>query len=112
MSLLDRRNLLLGGVSLLVTGAACLRVHAETAVSLEQFLSISRRLLGTEDLNRNAGEKFLEGLLASGREAVLSRFVAGIDTSSEAARSLANDVVASWYSGLYETGHGSAVAAI
>jgi hypothetical protein len=110
VSLLDRRNLLLGGVSLLVTGAACMRVRAESAVSLDQFLGISNRLLGIEDLERNTGEKFLEGLLASGREAVLSRFVNGADTSSEAARNLANDIVASWYSGLYETGHGTAVA--
>jgi hypothetical protein len=110
VSLLDRRNLLLGGVSLLAAGAVSTRAPAETAVSLDQFLRISNRLLGIDDFDRNTAGKFLEGLLASGREAVLGRFVNGVDTSSEAARNLASDIVASWYSGIYETGHGPAVA--
>jgi hypothetical protein len=110
VSLLDRRNLLLGGVSLLTAGAVSTRARAETAVSLDQFLGISSRLLGIDDLDRNTAGKFLEGLLTSGREAVLGRFVNGVDTSSEAARTLADDIVASWYSGIYETGHGAAVA--
>jgi hypothetical protein len=90
--------------------AVSTRAPAETAVSLDQFLGISNRLLGIDDLDRNTAGKFLEGLLASGREAVLGRFVNGVGTSSEAARNLANDIVASWYSGIYETGHGPAVA--
>jgi hypothetical protein len=110
VSLLDRRNLLLGGVSLLAAGAVSTRAQAETAVSLDQFLSISNRLLGIDDLDRNTAGKFLDGLLASGREVVLGRFVSGVDASSETARNLANDIVASWYSGIYETGHGPAVA--
>jgi len=110
VSLLDRRNLLLGGVSLLAAGAVSARARVETALSLDQFLSISNRLLGIDDLDRNTAGKFLEGLLASGREAVLARLVSGVDTSSDGARNLANDIVASWYSGIYETGHGPAVA--
>jgi hypothetical protein len=110
VSLIDRRNLLLGGVSLLAAGAVSARAQAATAVSLDQFLRISNRLLGIDDLDWNTAGKFLEGLRASGREAVLGRFVNGVDTSSEAARNLANDIVASWYSGIYETGNGPAVA--
>lgn len=110
MSLLDRRNLLLGGVGLLAASAVSTHAQAETAVSLDQFLSISNRLLGIDDLDRNIAGKFLDGLVASGREVVLGRLVSGADTSSDAARNLANDIVASWYSGIYETGQGRAVA--
>jgi hypothetical protein len=103
-----RRDLILTGVLAALAGATSgipVRLHATSAVTLDQFLALSKRLTVTTDLDPEIGNKLLGGFLAAGHGDDLAKLVAG---GSEV--DLADAIVAAWYAGVYDTGHGLAVA--
>jgi hypothetical protein len=100
---ISRRSVMLGGVS-----AAALAVAfpfcsaAEESITVEQFRNLSLRLTGAglSDLDPTAAGKLLDGFKSIGRGADL------VDLITSGA--LANDIVAAWYSGAYQTAAGLA----
>jgi len=105
----SRREFLLTGLAAAIAAAGASgfppALFAAAAVTLPQFMALSMRLTETADLDAEVGEKFLGGFLASGQSAGLAALVAGASDSE-----LESAIVAAWYSGLYDTGQGKAVA--
>jgi hypothetical protein len=106
---LNRRDLLLRSVAAAVAAAGAggfpSALYAAAAVTLDQFLVLSKALTEAADLDPDMGTKLLGGFLATGHGDGLAKLVAG-----EAAHELANTIVAAWYSGVYDSGQGPAVA--
>ncbi len=102
---INRRDLLV-----VTAGAAALAVapplRAEAGFDVDQFLSLSARLTGVSlaDLDASAASSILAGFLSLGRGGELSPLAAGPDATAP----LANDIVAAWYSGTYDTSAGLA----
>jgi hypothetical protein len=78
-------------------------------ITTEQFIQVSARLLGVPGatLDRGAAARLLSAFLAIGEEDGLSLLAA--DTSVNTG-TVADDIVAAWYSGLVQTAHGVSVA--
>lgn len=109
----SRRDLVLAGVGAAVAAAGASGfpsfLFAQAPVSLDQFLALSERLTGMKNLGADVARTLLGGLLATGHGAALAELVReGADPASQT--ELANAVVAAWYSGLYDSGSGEAVA--
>src|SRR5438552_428927 len=104
--MLDRRQLILIAASAAATGAPVLGL-AQASITLDQFMDLSRRLVSAPDLDRGVGQKLLDGLIATGRGDALGKLVADINS----VKNLADEIVAQWYSGMYDSGKGPAVAA-
>ena len=106
---LNRRDLLLRTVAAAIaavgTGGFPSALYAAAAVTLDQFLVLSKALTEAADLDPDMGNKLLGGFLATGHGDGLARLVAG-----EAEPELANTIVAAWYSGVSDGGQGPAVA--
>ena len=106
---LGRRDLLLRSVAAAIAAAGAggfpAALYAAAAVTLDQFLFLSKALTEAGDLDPDMAEKLLGGFLASGQGDGLARLVAG-----GAEPELANTIVAAWYSGVYDSGQGPAVA--
>ena len=82
-------------------------LFAQAEVNVDQFLQLSERLTGASSLDSDVAETLLGGFLATGNGAALAELV----RDGTAPRSaLADAIVAAWYSGLHDTGHGTAVA--
>jgi len=82
-------------------------VFAQADVSVDQFLQLSERLTGASGLDADIAKTLLGGFLATGRGPALAELVR---PGSGSASPLADAIVAAWYSGLYDTGHGTAVS--
>jgi hypothetical protein len=108
---ISRRDLMLGGaataVALSVPGRAAL---AQAPVTDAQFLALSKTLTGVADLDPAVAKTLLGGLEAAGQGGPLAELLRVGAPLNPAAKTLENAIVASWYSGLYETGKGQAVA--
>ena len=106
---LNRRDLLLRSLAAAIAAAGAggfpAALYAAAAVTLDQFLVLSKALTEAADLDPDMGNKLLGGFLATGHGDGLARLVAG-----EAEPELANAIVAAWYSGVYDSGQGPAVA--
>ena len=76
-------------------------------ITVEQFRALSARLTGASlgDLDMGAAAKLLAGFISMGVAADLARLAADPGAS---AGTLATDIVAAWYSGLYEARDGLA----
>jgi Membrane bound FAD containing D-sorbitol dehydrogenase len=109
---LSRRDLILAGVGAAIAAAGGgfpSVVFAQASVSVEQFLALSEKLTGTKNLGTDVARTLLGGFLATGHGAGLAELVKeGADFTSYT--ELASAVVAAWYSGLYDSGSGQAVA--
>jgi len=82
-------------------------LFAQAEVTAEQFLQLSERLTGAGDLDQDVARILLGGFLATGHgPELLSIATAGQSSPSP----LCDAIVAAWYSGLYDTGHGTAVS--
>lgn len=107
---LTRRQLLLttAGLAGIAAAGSASPLRAATAVTTDQFLRLSTALTGVADLDAGVAATLLRGLLATGQGTTLAALVAGANDSP--ARALANEIVAEWYSGLYDDGKAQAVA--
>ncbi|WP_442581812.1 sugar dehydrogenase complex small subunit [Mesorhizobium sp. ASY16-5R] len=107
---ITRRDVFLGGASLAALAAGFPRgAIAQDAVTADQFIALSARLTETaaSSLDTTMAGKLLEGFIESGRGPGLTLLATDtqVDTGT-----VANDVVAAWYSGVVDTGSGPAVA--
>ena len=107
---ITRRDVFLGGASLAALAAGFPHgAIAQDAVTADQFIALSARLTGTDaaNLDTTMAAKLLQAMLATGRGPGLTLLATDtqVDTGS-----VANDVVAAWYSGIVDTGKGPAVA--
>ena len=104
------RRAILAGVaaSIVAVGATGFpdAVYAAAEVTTDQFLALSERLTGANDLDADIAATLLGGFLATGYGADLERLV----KSDSSVPDLANAIVAAWYSGLYLDADGEAVA--
>jgi hypothetical protein len=113
MAAITRRDLGLGALTsfaALATARFVAPAYGAEAVDLEAFTTLSRELTGTSALDPGVAAKLLEGLIASGNGVGLADLVAGTAPRAGKGASLADAIVGSWYSGVYDTGHGPAVA--
>lgn len=83
------------------------RLFAQADVTVEQFLQLSERLTEVGDLDQDVAQTLLGGFLATGHGPELLALAAERQPSSS---SLGDAIVAAWYSGLYDSGHGTAVS--
>jgi hypothetical protein len=108
--LISRRSLVVGGASTaaLVAGFP-LRAGAEETVTVEQFRELSARLSGAAlaDLDATMAGKLLDGFVSMGRGPALALLAADPQVTTG---TVADDVVAAWYTGTYDTPAGPAVA--
>jgi hypothetical protein len=102
-----RRSLIIGGASAATVAVVPLPAPAQDTITVDQFRALSARLTGVAvaDLDATAAGKLLDGFISMRRERDLARLAADLGMSNGA---LANDIVASWYSGSYATRAGPA----
>lgn len=104
-----RRGLLAGvAAAIAAAGAAGFpsALYAQANITLDQFIALSERLTQTHDLDPGVARTLLGGFLATGNGAALAQLAKKRDEHGP----VANAIVAAWYSGIYETGKGRAVA--
>jgi hypothetical protein len=104
---ISRRSVIMGGASVAALAVAFpFRSPAQDSLTPEQFRNLSLRLTGAglSDLDPTAAAKLLDGLTSMGRGADVAALAANGATGG----TLANDIVAAWYSGVYETPTGPA----
>jgi hypothetical protein len=108
---ITRRDAILESVAAVIAaaGPASLpsAVFAQADVSVDQFLQFSERLTGASGLDADIAKTLLGGFLATGHGPALAELVR---PDSGLGSPLADAIVAAWYSGLYDTGHGIAVS--
>lgn len=106
-----RREAILGaaGAAIAAAGVAGFPagLFAQGEVTAAEFLRLSEQLTGADDLDADVAGTLLGGFLATGHGAELRALADGGGT---AATPLGDAIVAAWYSGLYDGGHGTAVA--
>ena len=111
---LSRRDILLAGVGSAIAAAGAggfpSALFAQASVSIEQFLALSEKLTGAKNLGTDVARTLLGGFLSTGHGAALGELVKE-DADFTSYTELANAIVAAWYSGLYDSGSGEAVAA-
>ncbi len=108
MPTISRRGLILGSASAATLALAFpLPARTQTAITVEEFRALSARLTGasTNGLDVGGAAKLLDGFISMGRGADLARLAADPGAS---AGPLADDIVAAWYSGTYDTRKGLA----
>jgi hypothetical protein len=104
----SRRSVILGGASVAaLTVGFPLCSFAEGSLTVDQFRTLSARLIGAglPALDATAAGKLLDGFISMGRGPDLVVLAADPGTS---VGTLADDIVAAWYSGLYTTSAGVA----
>lgn len=102
MQTISRRGMILGGASAATLALGFpLRSAARDTVTVDEFRSLSARLTEARlsDLDATAAAKLLDGFLSMGRSAELAALFAGGANN----RTLADEIVAAWYSGSYAT---------
>jgi hypothetical protein len=112
MPTISRRGLILGSASAAgLAFAFPLSAGSGGTITVEQFRALSARLTGASlgDLDRGAAAKLLAGFISMGVAADLARLAADAGAS---AGTLAPDIVAAWYSGLYEARDGLATISL
>jgi len=106
-----RRDFLLAGLGSAIAAAGTTfpaALHAGAAVTAEGFLALSKSLTEQSSLDPAVAETLLAGFLATGNGGLLAELVAG--SGGAETKVLADSIVAAWYSGIYDTGKGQAVA--
>ena len=100
MPTISRRGLILGSASA-ASLAFALPLSASTGdtITVEQFRALSVTGASLGDLDMGAAAKLLAGFISMGVAPDLARLAADPGAS---AGTLATDIVAAWYSGLYE----------
>ena len=108
--LITRRRLVIGGASAAALAAGFpMPAGAQETVTVDQFRALSARLTAAavSDIDATMVGKLLDGFVSMGRGPSLALLAAdpGISTGT-----VADDIVAAWYSGTYDTAAGPAVA--
>jgi hypothetical protein len=105
-----RRDFLLAGLgsAIAAAGTTFPAPCAEAAVTAEEFLALSKSLTEESSLDPAVARSLLAGFLATGSGPLLADLVAG--SGGADVKVLADSIVAAWYSGIYETGKGQALA--
>jgi hypothetical protein len=113
-SVLARRDFLLASLAAAIatagTGGFPAGLYAEGAVNADQFLALSQRLTHAADLDRDIAKILLGGFLATGQGPGLAELAAGPASAVGENAALANAIVGAWYSGVYNTKDGQAIA--
>jgi hypothetical protein len=107
-----RRSILAGlaaAIAAAGAGGFPAAVFAQSTVTVEQFIALSEKLTGTKALDADIAKTLLGGFLATGNGAALATLVQE-DADFTSYTDLANAIVAAWFSGVYNTGSGQAVA--
>jgi hypothetical protein len=99
---ISRRSLILGGASAATTVAVGIRLPAgaRETITVDQFRALSARLTGVTELDATTAGKLLDGFISMGRGPDLARLAADPGVSGG---TLADGIVAAWYSGDYDT---------
>ena len=108
---LSRRGFVAAGLSSTVVsvGGFPAGLFAQDSVSVEQFVALSDKLTETTGLQASVAESLLRGFLAAGNGPALAELVKeGTESTSYA--EVADSLVAAWFTGVYDTGSGQAVA--
>lgn len=79
-------------------------------MTVEQFLALSGQLTGRPSLDAAVATTLLDGFVATGKSADLAALVSAGGNATAKTQQLANAVVGAWYSGVYDTPSGQAVA--
>lgn len=110
-SMMTRRALMSSGASMTVAIASGfgLGARAQAPITVEQFRSLSARLTGAalSDLDVGVARTLLDGFIANGRGPGLALLTSDPNVSTG---TVANDIVAAWYSGVHDTPQGEALA--
>ena len=81
--------------------------QARAAVGLDQFMALSRQLTGRNDLDPALGEVYLDAVVElASRAAVLQRLVDQGDDDSLDMRSVKQQILRQWYTGVVQTSDG------
>ena len=108
---LTRRDLL-AGVTAAIAAAGTAgfpsALYAAAKVTLAQFIALSEWLTQTPDLDPGIAKTLLGGFLATGNGPALAQLARKQDGHG----AVANAVIAAWYTGIYDTGRGQAVATV
>jgi hypothetical protein len=102
-----RRSLIIGGASAATLAVFPLPASAQDTITVDQFRALSARLTGVAvmELDATAAGKLLAGFISMGRGGELARLAGDPGLTGE---TLADDIVAAWYSGSYATRAGAA----
>ncbi len=91
-----RRNILIGGSALAVTAFVKWPSEASAAeLDAETFLGLSQKLTGRQDLDADYAAEMLDAYRAIGKADDVAALADGAENPE-----LANDIVATWYSGV------------
>ena len=108
---LTRRDAIMLAVGAAIAAAGAVgfpaQIFAQAEITTDEFLALSQKLTEADGLDPAVAKKLLGGFLAAGHGAELRALA---DQSSTSSTPLANAIVASWFSGVYETGKGQTVA--
>lgn len=109
--LMTRRALMLGSAGMTLALAAGLSRPAQgrDTIALDDFLKVSARLTGAQasDLDSDAAATIMRGLTSIGRGPGL---VLLAEDPNVSAGTVADDIVAAWYSGVCDTDRGEVLA--
>ena len=111
MTRLTRRTAILTSIASAIAAAGAAgftsAVFAQSHLDSDQFLELSERLTGASDLDKDVATTLLGAFLATGHgPALVDLALPGPVPPSP----LADAIVAAWYSGLYDSRHGTAVS--
>lgn len=93
----SRRSVIQAAAALAVVGIGGADAFAASSsgVTINVFMSLSKKLTGHEGLDQEMGALILKAFIEAGRGAELASLVSGAADTAK----IANDVVAAWYSG-------------
>ena len=107
---MTRRILLVGaGAAVVVADLLPRSAHAQNAITLDQFKALSARLtdVAVADLDPDAAQELLDSFISNGDGHGLSQLATDARVTTG---TVADDIVAAWYSGVYNTPTGPKVA--
>ena len=110
---LARRDFLLAGLAAAIAAAGAGgfpdSLYAASSINVEQFIDLSKTLTGTNNLDPDAARTLLGAFIATGHEADLAALITDPASGTGKNATLANAIVAAWYSGVCNTKDGQAV---
>jgi hypothetical protein len=102
-----RREAIAGALAAGVAAVLAPPVYGQAQVTVADFLKLSQNLTGAAQLDPQIAATLLQGFVATDKGGALAALAAKPDSAEPA---LANAIVAAWYSGVYDSGKGQAVA--
>jgi hypothetical protein len=106
---LPRRDVLLAALGAAIAAGLPPGIWAAAPMDVDGFLALSARLTRSSGLDAGIAKTLLGGFLAAGQGPGLTALADG-GSAAQGQGALAAAIVAAWYSGVYDSGHGRAVA--